>query len=160
MQRRWATPFLFLCAAIATSLLVYPLVIIQPFKYQTSGNLQRALLVFQIAPTTELIVALLALATLLLCWRAFRRRARVIGSLLLTITLAAAILVRVNIFEQMFHPAGTPRFIAVHDSKLDARDMLITVTLNNNAHAYPVREMGYHHLVNDFVGGVPVVATY
>ena len=26
--------------------------------------------------------------------------------------------------------------------------------------AYPVRLMGYHHLVADTVGGVPLVATY
>jgi hypothetical protein len=66
----------------------------------------------------------------------------------------------VNIFEQMFHPAGTPQFVSVKDARIDPADMLITVALNSDAHAYPIREMGYHHVVNDFVGGVPIVATY
>jgi hypothetical protein len=26
--------------------------------------------------------------------------------------------------------------------------------------AYPVRQIAYHHLVEDSVGGVPIVATY
>jgi hypothetical protein len=32
--------------------------------------------------------------------------------------------------------------------------------VNGDAVAYPVRQMAYHHLLNDAVGGVPVVSTY
>jgi hypothetical protein len=28
------------------------------------------------------------------------------------------------------------------------------------ARAYPIRSISYHHVVNDTVGGVPIVATY
>ena len=32
--------------------------------------------------------------------------------------------------------------------------------LIGEAAAYPIRQMAYHHLVHDTVGGVPVVVTY
>jgi hypothetical protein len=34
------------------------------------------------------------------------------------------------------------------------------VKLGGESRAYPVRMMAYHHIVNDVVGGVPIVATY
>jgi hypothetical protein len=38
--------------------------------------------------------------------------------------------------------------------------MVIAVEIAGDAVAYPVRQMAYHHLVNDVVGGRPVVSTY
>ena len=46
------------------------------------------------------------------------------------------------------------------DAKLDTGEMVLTVSFNGDARAYPVREMAYHHIVNDVVGGVPIAATY
>ena len=31
---------------------------------------------------------------------------------------------------------------------------------NGEAAAYPIRQLAYHHLVQDIVGGVPIVVTY
>jgi hypothetical protein len=53
-----------------------------------------------------------------------------------------------------------PGFQKADDAKLDAGDMVLTVSINGDARAYPVREMAYHHIVNDVVGGVPIAATY
>lgn len=145
---------------LACFLLVYPLSIIQPFKHQDAQALQRALLVFRIAPLSALIVAVVAVVVLILGWRFLGKRARIACSLLFVLTCAAAVLVRVNPYEQMFHPAGTPQFIAIRTAKLDSRDMLTVVALNGDARGYPIREMGYHHVVNDYVGGIPIVATY
>jgi len=36
----------------------------------------------------------------------------------------------------------------------------MTVELNGEAVAYPVRQMAYHHVINDVVGGKPITATY
>jgi hypothetical protein len=160
MKRWWPALILLVCAGLGVWLRVYPLAIIQPFKHQNPQDLQRALFVFRIAPITALIVALIAAATLVLNWRSLRIGSRIVCSLLFLLTCGAAVLVRVNVFEQMFHPAGTPQFLAIQKAKLDGRDMLVTVALNGDAHAYPIREMGYHHVVNDYVGGVPIVATY
>jgi hypothetical protein len=32
--------------------------------------------------------------------------------------------------------------------------------VGGSARAYPIRTMGYHHIVNDVVGGTALVATY
>ena len=72
-----------------------------------------------------------------------------------------AMLARANVYEQlMFHPLEPPSFAAPTDAKLDADDKLIVVKINGSARAYPIREMGYHHVVNDVVGGTALVATY
>jgi hypothetical protein len=38
--------------------------------------------------------------------------------------------------------------------------MILAVAIGPDARAYPIREMAYHHLVNDEVAGVPIVPTY
>jgi hypothetical protein len=73
---------------------------------------------------------------------------------------ASATMARMNYFEWMFHPVAQPGFEAADQSKLDVSEMILAVTFNNDARAYPIREMAYHHVVNDVVGGVPVAVTY
>ncbi len=60
----------------------------------------------------------------------------------------------------MFHPIGEPSFQAAAQTKLDGAEKLIAVNLGGVARAYPIRSVSYHHVVNDVVGGVPIVATY
>jgi hypothetical protein len=43
---------------------------------------------------------------------------------------------------------------------VDDRDMVVAVEIAGDAVAWPVRQMGYHHIVQDKVGGVPVASTY
>ena len=38
--------------------------------------------------------------------------------------------------------------------------MVIAVKISTYARAYPIRSLSYHHLVNDSLDGVPIVATY
>ena len=160
MRRWWLPLFLLFCALGSLGLLIYPLTIIQPFKYQAPGDLLKALAVFRVAPSLTLGLAAGSMFILIFSWRTLRLGSRIACAALFVLICAAAVLTRVNIFEQMFHPAGTPQFVSVKDARIDPADMLITVALNSDAHAYPIREMGYHHVVNDFVGGVPIVATY
>ena len=40
------------------------------------------------------------------------------------------------------------------------RSCFIAVTLGGESRAYPIREMGYHHVVNDRLHGLPIVVTY
>jgi hypothetical protein len=73
----------------------------------------------------------------------------------------AAWLSHQNHFEWMFEPLPDARYARARDAAfLGPSDMVVAVELSGDAVAYPVRQMGYHHLVNDFVGGVPVVSTY
>ena len=72
----------------------------------------------------------------------------------------STVMARVNYFEWMFHPVRSPQFQAETQSKLDAAEMIMAVRLGNDARAYPISEMAYHHIVNDTVGTVPVAVTY
>jgi hypothetical protein len=67
---------------------------------------------------------------------------------------------RINYFEWMFHPMDSPQFEAEAQSKLDSSEMIMAVRFGSDARAYPIREMAYHHIVNDMVGTVPVAVTY
>jgi hypothetical protein len=67
---------------------------------------------------------------------------------------------RINVFEIMFHPDTHPAFAPVAETHLDADDMVLAIKLGAAARAYPIREMGYHHVINDWLDGKPVVATY
>ena len=55
-----------------------------------------------------------------------------------------------------------PQFesIAVADFWLDDLEPVQVVDLNGDVRAYPVQVMVWHELVNDTVGGVPVVITF
>jgi len=54
-----------------------------------------------------------------------------------------------------------PEFIAADDANyLKGRDRVLGVSINGTARAYPIRILNYHEIVNDVIGGTPVVVTY
>jgi hypothetical protein len=65
-----------------------------------------------------------------------------------------------NYFEWMFHPVQSPQFESEAASKLDQGEMVLALRFRNDARAYPIREMAYHHILNDVVEGVPIAVTY
>jgi hypothetical protein len=61
----------------------------------------------------------------------------------------------------MFNPLPEPAYTSAKEATFLAdTDMVLAVELNGEAVAYPVRQLGYHHIVQDTVGGVPIMATY
>ncbi len=163
MQPRRALTFstLLLCFAIAFSALAYPLYVIQPFRYQSPRELSVALAIVRYRPPIEILFCLSALVILAFSWRTLRTVwPRVAAALCALLVLACAILSRINIYELMFHPLGPPSFAAASESKLNDAEQVIAVKLGPYARAYPIRSMSYHHVVNDVLNGVPIVATY
>jgi hypothetical protein len=82
---------------------------------------------------------------------------------LTTLTLVGVVgaaLTHVNVFEIMFHPYPEPAFESAASAKVDSDDKVLSVTLHGESRAYPIRTMGYHHIVNDTVGNSPVAVTY
>jgi len=54
-----------------------------------------------------------------------------------------------------------PKFVSVGSVKdLDPREPVIGVEIGGEAKAYPLRILVWHEIVNDTVGGIPVVVTY
>jgi hypothetical protein len=152
---------LMLLAVISLACFVVPLYVIRPFRQQGRTELAAALFVKEIGPWLSLGCAGLAVAI------AFANRRRSVGwrwrsatLVAVMLTIGGVFLARLNIYELMFHPIDAPEFDAADRVKVDADDMVIAVRVGGVARAYPVREMAYHHIVNDRVGNEPIAATY
>jgi hypothetical protein len=153
--------FLMVCSLISLACFALPMYVIRPFRHQGAGELSVALFVKQIGPILSAACALIVLLIVVIRWSqwtAIRQRFGMVAALLLS--LAGAILSHVNVYEQMFHHLDSPQFQAAEQAHIDKDDMVIAVRLNEDNRAYPVREMAYHHVVNDTVGGQPIVSTY
>jgi hypothetical protein len=145
---------------LSIALFFVPAFIIQPFRYQSPRALSLALILRQRAPLGTLIAAFICLPLVLALWRITRTWQRIVLALAMLLVAFSAGMARINYFEWMFHPAGSPQFEAEAQSKLDSAEMIMAVRFGSDARAYPIREMAYHHIVNDMVGTVPVAVTY
>ena len=159
-RTRWILVLL-ACLGVSLVCVAYPIYVIRPFRAQGAIELAMALTVFRFRPVLTAVSALLAVSAAIAYWRAqdrVWRRLLVAAGAVFVCVLAA--LARVNVFELMFHPVDHPAFAAAAEVKLDKDDKLIVVKIGGSARAYPIRTMGYHHIVNDVVGGTALVATY
>jgi hypothetical protein len=108
-------------------------------------------------------IVLLAIATVLVTWqwRSARWWRRLLMVILLLLLLPPAWFARQNHFEWMFNPLRQTAYVKVNEADfVQDSDVVLAVKSNNEAAAYPVRLMAYHHLVQDVVGGTPICATY
>jgi hypothetical protein len=62
--------------------------------------------------------------------------------------------------DKMFHQPIIKSFVTAAADTADKQRLIIGVAINNEAKAYPVEIIGYHHQVRDTVGGIPVMITY
>ncbi|MGQ0670011.1 MAG: DUF3179 domain-containing protein [Actinomycetota bacterium] len=71
-----------------------------------------------------------------------------------------------NEIQTLLPPDGIPAiddpaFLSPAEADfLDPREPVLAIELNGDARAYPAQIMTWHEIVNDTVGGVPVVVTY
>ncbi len=149
------------CLALSLVCVAYPIYVIRPFRAQGARELATALVVSRYRAMATVISALVALAALAAHWRVqpilWRRILAAVGAGLVCVL---AVLARMNIFELMFHPIDHASFSSSAQSKLDGKEKVLAVVINGQARAYPIRAMGYHHIINDEVGKIAIVATY
>ncbi len=62
--------------------------------------------------------------------------------------------------DKMFIQPANKILATVADNKIDSTKLVIGVAINGQAKAYPVEIIGYHHQVQDTIGGEPVMVTY
>jgi Protein of unknown function (DUF3179) len=159
MLRRIAT-VLIPIALIA--IVALPLVLDQPFGSQTSRTLETVYTMRRWSPLVTVlgVAALAVLAAISL--RRRRTRLALAGFVgVLTLAIAAAWFARQNPFEWMFNPLPRPQFVAAAQASfVDPNDLVLAVSVDGAAAAYPIRQMAYHHLVNDRIGRTPAVVTY
>jgi hypothetical protein len=156
--------WIFLLAAVGLSLasVLVPAWIIQPFRPQTQSGLEISYVLRSWSPALTMIVSVLALLLAIYLWRNARRWwLRAALGILFALSLAPLWLARQNHFEWMFNPLHDAAYARADEGAfVSDTDMVMSVELNGEAVAYPVRQMAYHHIVQDVVGGTPVVATY
>ena len=161
-RRRLAGAGLFLLIVFALALVAVPIWLIRPFAPQTSEGIAVAYAMRRWAPlaTVAFVAAALFLAAFL--WRNVRWWSRALIILTFVPLLGAAWQSRQNIFEtKMFSPLTETRSVSAAEAAwVEEKDSVLAVALNGDAAAYPVRQVSYHHIVHDVVGGVPVAVTY
>jgi hypothetical protein len=153
--------FLLLVSFAALAFSLYPIYVIRPFREQEPLPLQRALWVT--LHDRPILIAAFLLLTIwaLMIWRQAGWMAKLVLVPSMAIALIAAGAAWVNPYEQlMFHGVGEPRYVSIQQAGIDPVDMVIAVTLGGESRAYPIREMGYHHIVNDRLHQLPIVVTY
>jgi hypothetical protein len=149
-----------LCALSSIVLFFVPAFIIQPFRRQAPHALFVAMALWQRAPLGTLIAALACFVFAFALWRSANRWRKSVLVLTLIVVAFSAVMARLNYFEWMFHPISGARFLAQGQSKLDPKEMIMSVRLGDDARAYPISQMAYHHVLNDVVGAVPIAVTY
>ena len=160
-NRRIAGLLFLLVTILALATVAIPVWLIQPFKPQTTRGLEISYMLRRLSPFITVIALGVAMLLIGWLWRGARlwiRALLIVGLLPLSV---AAWFSRQNHFEWMFNPLPNSSYLKSSEAKHVAdSDMVLTVQINGEAVAYPVRLMGYHHVVMDVVGGKPIVATY
>ncbi len=148
------------CTVVAVACLAIPMFVIRPFRPQDAQALSFALAVRHAGPWLAGLCALVVLLLVVRLWKVTRVGSRIVLVGLFVLAATGAVLTHVNIFEKMFHPYDSPAFASADAVKVDPDDKVLAVKVGQDARAYPIRTMGYHHIVNDVVGGVPIAVTY
>jgi hypothetical protein len=148
------------CAAVSVACVAIPLFVIRPFRPQGAQELDFALTVRHAGPWLAGICAVVVLLLAVRVWKIAGIGSRITLAGLFVLATAGAILTHVNIFEKMFHPYDSPAFAGADAVKVDPDDKVLAVKAGHEARAYPIRTMGYHHIVNDTVGGKAIAVTY
>lgn len=152
---------LFLASLAALAFALYPIYVIRPFREQEPAALERALWVMLHDKVILFALCIPLMMCALIVWRRAGWVARLLLAPATAIALIAAIAPWINPYERlMFHPFGAPSYVTIQQASIDPKDMVIAVTLEGESRAYPIREMGYHHIVNDRLHQLPIVVTY
>ncbi len=62
--------------------------------------------------------------------------------------------------DKMFYQPNNKILASVAENKIDSNKLVIGIAINGQAKAYPIEIIGYHHQVQDTVGGEPAMITY
>jgi hypothetical protein len=159
-MKKWI--LLIIISVAAFAVIFIPAFLIQPFKAQTSQTVQYAYILRKFSPWLTLLLSAILILVLIRNYKNFGRWwQKAAAFMLLIICLISAWFARQNHFEWMFNTLKNPAYVAASKADfIDRSDMVLGVKINGEDAAYPVRLLAYHHLVQDTVGGKPIVATY
>jgi thiol:disulfide interchange protein len=160
-RRAWLWLLLLITTAGAFVLVAIPAWIIQPFRPQSVRGVAISHTLRSISPALTIVTLLIAATLVFTLWRGARWCGRGTLVVLLLLTTLSTWFARQNHFEWMFHPLARAAFAQAETATfVSAADLVIAVERDGEAVAYPIRQLAYHHLTQDVVGGVPIVVTY
>ncbi len=153
---------LLLIVVVIGTLVAVPAFLIQPFAAQTEREVEISYLLRSWSPILTIILALASIILAVFIWKnSMRWFGRALLIFPLFIIFVFTWFARQNHFEWMFNPLAQPKFATIGDANFVADDdMVMAVNINGDAVAFPIRQMAYHHVVQDVVGGTPITATY
>jgi len=155
----WVALLLIVAAAVA--MVAIPVFVIMPFKAQTAAGVEWSYRLRRWSPLATVAATILYLALCVALWRGARWPGRLAMAALLAPLLAVTWFARQNYFEWGFNPLPNTDYARAGEAGFVAdSDMVMAIEINGDAVAFPVRQMAYHHVVNDVVGGKPITATY
>jgi hypothetical protein len=151
-----------LLVSVGLAWVLAPVVLLHPFRAQSPFGVSLAYELRRSAPFATLAGLVLLLPLLVHLGRRARRRWQWLAIATLALAASAsAWFARQNHFEWMFNPVAKAQYAPAGSVDfVGDRDMVVAVEIHGDAVAWPVRQMAYHHLVEDTVGGVPLVSTY
>ena len=62
--------------------------------------------------------------------------------------------------DKMFYQPKNKILATIAENKIDSSKLIIGVIINGQSKAYPIEIIGYHHQVQDTIGGEPIMVTY
>ena len=156
----WALLVLTVIAGVAV--IAFPTLYVMPFNTQDARLLGWALTARTLAPTVTVVAAVLAaILAVLTILRTRRWWLRAVPLLVLAPVVLGAWFARQNHFEWMFAPQTTIAHVEAGKATfVQPDDLVMAVARQGAAIAYPIRQLAYHHVVNDFLAGEPIAATY
>ena len=160
-RRRVAWAVLIILALTVLAAVIIPVALIMPFRPKSQSGLALAFGLRRWSPSLTLAAAVAAMSLVVWLWSNSRwwRKAVLVVALIPIFT--AVWFARQNHFEWMFNPLPNAAYAKIDEANfVSDSDMVLAVEHQGEAVAYPIRLMAYHHLVQDSVGGTPIVATY
>ena len=160
-RRKLVWLILFALIAVVVTIVLTPVFLIMPFKAQTPRIMEVSYVMRRWSPLLTVAAALVILTLTIGLWMSGRWWSRIVLLILLLPVLGATWLARQNHFEWMFNPLPNAAYAKASEvTFVNNDDRVMAVAIGGESAAYPIRLMGYHHLVGDTVGGTPIVATY
>ena len=160
-SKRWLWLATITTTIVAVAIIALPTFTIMPFKAQSASGVEWSYHLRRWSPFVTALAALVFIALCMKLWRGARWYGRVAICVLFLPLAAVTWFARQNHFEWMFNPLPNAAYASVSETNSVAdNEMVMTVALNGEVAAYPVRQMAYHHVINDVVGSQPITATY
>lgn len=156
----WVTLLLLTLAGLA--IVLAPVWIVQPFRPQSERDLAMAYAMRRWSRVVTVSASVASLILVVWLWHGARRWWRKAALVAIVLPLLVVTwFARQNHFEWMFNPLAQASYAKSNDATfMTETDMVLAVESNGEAVAYPVRLLAYHHVIQDVVGGTPIVATY